>query len=493
YANIPTKDDPDWEAAPIDEDGDLCWRLDRSVLTTPFTALDFTYFQTSVFVSDATLPFLLRFYQVDDGARAYVFNSTHPDGEYVVGGDARLYAPIAETDLSPLFVEGEENRIVIVQFDDSQTQNYLKVETITEDDVNNCNIAIENIFVADQACDGSEIGAIEINASCSSCTEDPLYSIDGGQTFQDLSFIRVSAGEYTVVIRDANDETCISDATTIVVGIGEDNIPPSFPGAENVPLQNIPICTLVEELPAVYNQSFVTDNCDPNPMVDIQREVVTINDTISIDDGLSERIIERGRQVNFIYTAIDISNNQSSITIPTWFIPKDESPIVEIANTNIQDILNVCGEYPISAESLGATATDDCTTNLALEIRIRNEAGQTIEAINSAGRYSVTISTTDDSGRTGSTNVIIELSPNPAFYTVNAEDDMFDEVTSPYTFTVAELLANDNASNNVELEIQEINLVDTNAGTLVQNGDGSYTLTRANNGVEQIQLTYVAK
>jgi len=123
YADIPPANDADWQAAPIDEDGDLCWRLDRAVLTSSFTSLDFTYFQASLFVEDANIPFILRFYQVDDGARAYVFNSAHPDGEYIVGGDARLYAQIAETDLSPLFVAGEENRVVIVQFDDSQTEN----------------------------------------------------------------------------------------------------------------------------------------------------------------------------------------------------------------------------------------------------------------------------------------------------------------------------------------------------------------------------------
>ncbi|MEL6721255.1 MAG: LamG-like jellyroll fold domain-containing protein, partial [Bacteroidota bacterium] len=65
YATIPPANDAGWEAAPIDEDGDLCWRLDRSRLTAGFEALDFTYFQTSIFVEDASIPFILRFYQVE--------------------------------------------------------------------------------------------------------------------------------------------------------------------------------------------------------------------------------------------------------------------------------------------------------------------------------------------------------------------------------------------------------------------------------------------
>ncbi|MEM6699025.1 MAG: hypothetical protein AAF599_11550, partial [Bacteroidota bacterium] len=133
YAEIPPANDIGWEPAPIDEDGDLCWRLDRSRLDGFMTALDFTYFQTTVNVTNASEPFILRFFQVDDGARAYVFNSVtlqDPENAFIEGGDARLFAPIAETDISSLFVEGEENRIIIVQFDDSETANFLKVEVI---------------------------------------------------------------------------------------------------------------------------------------------------------------------------------------------------------------------------------------------------------------------------------------------------------------------------------------------------------------------------
>ncbi|MEL6944158.1 MAG: hypothetical protein AAFO82_15975, partial [Bacteroidota bacterium] len=178
YANIPAVDDMGWEEAPIDEDSDLCWRLDRSRLTTSFTAIDFTYFQTSIFIEDASNAFLLRFHQVDDGARAYVFNSAHPEGEFIVGGDARLYAPIANTDISPLFVEGEENRIVIVQFDDSQTENFLKVEDIRGSELNSCERDIEPPRVFAILENGSEILLSDLTFDAPfECNEEPFVNV----------------------------------------------------------------------------------------------------------------------------------------------------------------------------------------------------------------------------------------------------------------------------------------------------------------------------
>ncbi|MEM8525736.1 MAG: T9SS type A sorting domain-containing protein [Bacteroidota bacterium] len=508
YADIPDANDAGWEVAQLDEDGDLCWRLDRSRLTASFTALDFTYFQTSIFVTDASAPFILRFYQVDDGARAYVFNSRtlqDPENAFIEGGDARLFAPIAETDISPLFVEGEENRIVIVQFDDSQTANYLKVETIIGEGVDECDISIENVFVADEPCDGSEIGAIEIDAACGSCTEEPLYSIDGGATFGTASFLSVPAGEYNVVIRDASDETCISNAQTVIVGIEVDTEAPQFPDAENIPLEVVDPCALVDELPARYEASSVTDNCDINPIVDIQREIIEFRDTTTRDIGDGEiftTITFRGRQINYIYTATDASDNQNSITIETWFIPAGAAPeITSDLGTSVNDILNVCGEYPVSAETLGLSITDDCTPDedISVEIQIftefepRTNSFTTIDAIVEPGEYTVGIRVIDEVGNEGFQRIDFVLEANPAFYTVTAEDDVIEEAGDPFTFTAADLLANDDASNGATLEIQDISLVDPSLGTLTDNQDGSYTLTRADAGTASIELSYVAK
>jgi len=202
YAMIPPTDDADWEAAPIDEDGDLCWRLDRSRLTGGFMALDFTYFQTSVFIDDASVPFILRFYQVDDGARAYVFNSAHPDGEYIVGGDARIYASIAETDISPLFIAGEENRIVIVQFDDSQTENYLKVEVTGCDGGGDpCANAAPldlNSGITRACDDGSILGSINITVMGG--VEPYIFGWSNGATTEDIE--ELLPGDYTVTVTD---------------------------------------------------------------------------------------------------------------------------------------------------------------------------------------------------------------------------------------------------------------------------------------------------
>ncbi len=137
FAEIPPADDADWIAAPVDpEDGQLCFRLDRSQVVGNMTELDFTYFQTTIFVTDTTQPFIINYLEVDDGVRAYVYNERYPEGAFLPDGpdadrmpdgDARLYQTPASADLTSLLVPGA-NRIVLVQFDNASTENYLKIE-----------------------------------------------------------------------------------------------------------------------------------------------------------------------------------------------------------------------------------------------------------------------------------------------------------------------------------------------------------------------------
>ena len=130
YADIPDANVAGWSPALIDTtDGGLCFRLERSRLDGIFTGLDFTYFQTFIEVSDTTNPFLINYSEVDDGVRAYVYNSKFPDGEFIAANDARLYFTPKTADLTSLLATGT-NRIVLVQFDNAITENYLKL-TVT--------------------------------------------------------------------------------------------------------------------------------------------------------------------------------------------------------------------------------------------------------------------------------------------------------------------------------------------------------------------------
>ncbi|MEM6698067.1 MAG: T9SS type A sorting domain-containing protein, partial [Bacteroidota bacterium] len=407
--------------------------------------------------------------------------------------------------------EGQWNDLPKVEVFDSRIAGYLVeyggvggctpdftdeaiVTIIVTENIVECDIAIGGVSTTSEPCDGTDFGAIDVNAVCSSCTEEPLYSIDGGASFQSISLFRVPAGTYTVVIRDATDETCISAERVVVVEVGADTEAPQFPGAENVPLQSVDPCADIEQLPIVYDANLVTDDCDNSPVVDVQIEVVTVNDTITSgggDDDPRTTITELGQQINYIYTAIDASGNESAKTIPTWFIPVDEAPSINIANNPVQDVLNVCGEYPISADNLGVTATDDCTQDLEIEISIVDGNGQPIEAITEAGLYFVTARTTDETGKTDSENFTLNLEGNPDVITVTANDDNLS-VPEGETITF-NVLSNDFASDGSALEVQDLVLANPADGTLVDNGDGTFDFTPAEGFVGEVILTYITK
>jgi hypothetical protein len=91
-----------------------------------YEQVDFTYFQTFVTGPAGVMleEFKVRFDKVDDAARAYVFNTRYPSGQFVEGADISLFSKVPVTgDLRSLIQPGERNRIVIVQFDDCPTEN----------------------------------------------------------------------------------------------------------------------------------------------------------------------------------------------------------------------------------------------------------------------------------------------------------------------------------------------------------------------------------
>ncbi len=126
---VPSQDDPGWEAPPLDKNGNISFSQ-PSVLPRDgcFKKADFTYFQTLVEIPQGAVvsQFEVGFEKVDDGARAYVYNSTYPDGAYIPNTDIVLKGEPKTADLSSLVVAGETNRVVIVQVDDCATDNNLR-------------------------------------------------------------------------------------------------------------------------------------------------------------------------------------------------------------------------------------------------------------------------------------------------------------------------------------------------------------------------------
>ncbi len=120
--NVPAIDDQGWSLAPLDEKGDIKFGgSDVSILKGAcLTSVDFTFFETNVFLPQGTVldSTFIRFGIVDDGARALVYNSKYPSGAHIKGGDFIYQQAPTTADLSELLVIGENNRIVIAQFDD---------------------------------------------------------------------------------------------------------------------------------------------------------------------------------------------------------------------------------------------------------------------------------------------------------------------------------------------------------------------------------------
>lgn len=141
HMNIPPLDAPGWQT-PSAYTGTVPFRLDgnaitfggpnKSILTGQpnecFIKADFTYFKTEVTIpQDATVTkFEVTFQKVDDGARAYVFNTKHPNGAFDPEGDIRLQSPNPRTsNLASYVVPGETNTVVIVQVDNCPSGNNL--------------------------------------------------------------------------------------------------------------------------------------------------------------------------------------------------------------------------------------------------------------------------------------------------------------------------------------------------------------------------------
>ncbi len=118
-AQIPAKTDPKWETAKTKSDGTLNYPDLGENVKKCAQQLDFTYFQTSVFIPKNVdlKTFTVSYDRADDGARIYFFNSSHKNGSFQQGsdliGNASKYQ---EVDLKDQLVKGEENRIVIVQY-----------------------------------------------------------------------------------------------------------------------------------------------------------------------------------------------------------------------------------------------------------------------------------------------------------------------------------------------------------------------------------------
>lgn len=125
--NLPNADDAGWKPAPKNAKGQVS--ISRRSNLKCNQQLDFTYFQTEVFIPKNTnvKKFTVSYDKADDGARIYFFNSKHTKGHFNAKSDLKFNGPaVGDVNLVDEVVKGEVNRVVIVQFDDCGTGNNLQ-------------------------------------------------------------------------------------------------------------------------------------------------------------------------------------------------------------------------------------------------------------------------------------------------------------------------------------------------------------------------------
>ncbi|MBK7428918.1 MAG: hypothetical protein IPI60_18795 [Saprospiraceae bacterium] len=135
-AILPKRDQSGWFSAQTLADGTV--QFDRkSVLKDCFEELDFTYFQAIVHVpaNVNVNALIVSLDHGDDAARIYIFNSKCPEGYYhpasdLISVDENYKSKVLKSQL----VKGEDNRILIVQYDQCPDGNSIKGIRISVND-----------------------------------------------------------------------------------------------------------------------------------------------------------------------------------------------------------------------------------------------------------------------------------------------------------------------------------------------------------------------
>lgn len=357
---------------------DLCYDPPLgSILMDAFRNLDFTYFQTFLDVPAATTVTTaqIQFETVDDGARAYVFNSRYPNGIYPPDGDARLRLNNVVAELTPYIVSGEENRIVVVQFDDARVKSYLTTAQliVIAEEAGDCAVDIVDIITSDEQCPNRADGQITIEANCRNCTDSLQYSIDGGLTFQtENTFSSVSVGTYDIVVRVGEDEDCQS-RSTVNIDTGIDNIPPEITviGATAFSIN------CLAELPPLEGSITAVDNCDPDPDISVMEEIFR-------DDEGNIIVIQRR------WTAEDVSGNRNSRVVQINITP-DNIPPLFVGAENLPAVVELACLSDLDEPLFSIEDNCDANPEIIIEdIALLNDDGSTA--------YERTWTVTDSSG-----------------------------------------------------------------------------------------------
>lgn len=215
-ANIPNTNASGWTTAPTNSNGEIHYSV-RSILSRCLSQLDFTYFETFIDIPNGYVinDLNVKFSAADDGARAYIFNSDHPNGAYI--GEIRLGQTPVTANYASLAKAGEKNRLVIVQFDDCPSGNNL---TGAQVKVNGEVAPVSNLTFSsnNSSCTYTADGSATVNVSGGQGPFTYLWS--NGQTTSTAT--NLTSGTYNVTVTDGLNRQS-TGSVTVNTAPGPDN------------------------------------------------------------------------------------------------------------------------------------------------------------------------------------------------------------------------------------------------------------------------------
>ncbi|SEQ54652.1 HYR domain-containing protein [Neolewinella agarilytica] len=153
--------------------------------------------------------------------------------------------------------------------------------------------------------------------------------------------------------------------------------------------------------------------------------------------------------------------------------------------TTAEITLDLCGETTISPVDLGLIVADNCVADPTTTLSPSTLTG--------AGTTNVTVTVSDGTNTDNSCVVAVTTVENPEAFTITTQaDDLGNQCPgAAVIISAATLLGNDNASDGRNIEVQDLTLVDPTQGSVVNNGDGTFTFTPATNFSGAVAFEYL--
>jgi hypothetical protein len=327
-----------------------------------------------------------------------------------------------------------------------------------------CNIAVSTIDVSHETCPNANDGTLTVTANCLSCENgnaDIQYAVNGGPFQSSNVFTGLGDGNYTVTVRDVNEQSCQdSDNTTINAGV--DNVAPTItcpvgsPFARNT---DAGACTYAVQ-GTEFDPTAFGDNCPGATITNNFNNSATLaNAALPAGPTMITWTVAAGSNQATCQITVNVADNQTpTITCPTG------SPFA--LNTDA----SACN-YMVQGAEFNPTAFGDNCSGATIANSFNNTATLANAAL-PTGPTTITWTVTG-----GSNQATCQI-------TINVTDNQAPTVTCPAPLTVSA-----NAGTCVASVVLQTPEFEENCGlsTFSQtiDGIGSHNPIFVNSGLEQ--------